>query len=248
MKKNFHITQILIFLCIISIFCIFPLAGHAGSGNNADLIKKQSPAVQKIGPDEYKVGSLVINKKKREMYISGSVNMQAGLVEYLACTQAEAGKLHESVLKLEANPSDIQVALLLLGFQPKNNLKFQGDPTIPEGDFLEIWVEWELANRKKNKIRGEELVYDQNMKKSMDKTPWVFTGSQIMDGRFMADIEGSIIATFRDPFALINNPLPSGADDTIYVCNEKVVPSQGTKILLTITAAKMVKQKGHLPA
>ena len=169
----------------------------------------------------------------REISLPGSVNMQSGLIEYLACHN-EVGKLHESVLKIDARPSDLQVALLLLGLKNKNNLEFQGDPTVPEGDLLDIFVEWELPDKTMKRVRAEELAYDQHKKQPMDRTSWVFTGSEILNGQFMADKDGSIIATFRDPLAIINNPLPTGADDTVYVSNEKLVPPRDTKIRLII--------------
>ncbi|MEW6379167.1 MAG: YdjY domain-containing protein [bacterium] len=190
--------------------------------------------IEQTGPDEYRIGKLMLNKKTREIAITGQVNMQSGLVEYLACCSAEAGKLHESVLKLDTKPSDVQVALLLLGAKAENNLKFQGDPNPPKGDPLEIWVEWELQDKTKKKVRGEELVYNQAEKKPMGKTTWAFTGSFIREGRFVADMEGSIIATFRDPAALINNSLPVGADDTQIFSNENLLPPVGTKVTLFI--------------
>ena len=235
MGKKLYIRQKLIWVFIISVFYLFPSISHSDPPV-LPVIGKQirgKSDVKQIGPNEYKIGGVILNKNRKEMYLPGSINMQSGLVEYLAC-HAEVGKLHESVLKVEAKPSDLQVGLLLLGCKAHNNVKFQGDPTIPEGDLLEIWVEWELQDKTKKRVRAEELVYDQEKKKPMDKTYWIFTGSQIIDGQFMADIEGSIIATFRDPAALINNPLPSGADDTIYVSNEKILPPQGTNVLLTV--------------
>lgn len=233
MKKIFSKMSYLVFICLCSILIS---TIYAEPPVIKDSLDKKSN-IQQIGPDEYKIGSLTLNKDKREIYISGSINMQSGLVEYLACYK-EVGKLHESVLKLDAKPSDIQVALLLLGFKNKNNLKFQGDSTIPEGDPLDIFVEWELTDKAKKRVRAEELVYDQQKKKAMEKTFWVFTGSQIIDGKFMADTDGSIIATFRDPLAIINNPLPSGADDTIYSSNEKLLPVNDTEVLLIIKAAE----------
>lgn len=206
-----------------------------------DPLDKKSD-IQQIGPDEYKIGSVILNKNRREIHISGSINMQSGLVEYLACHK-EVGKLHESVLKIDAKPSDIQVALLLLGFKNKNNLKFQGDSTIPEGDPLDIFVEWESEDKSKKRVRAEETLYDQQKKKTMERTCWVFTGSQIVDGQFMADIDGSIIATFRDPLAIINNPLPTGADDTVYVSNEKLLPPEDTRVNLIIKAAEKAVSK-----
>ncbi len=242
--EKFQISLRLVCLFIISVYFLFPSISYSDSQVVENpIVEKKSTAIQQIGPNEYKIGAVVVDKNKKEMYVPGSVNMQTGLVEYLAC-HAEVGKLHESVLKFEAKPSDLQVALLLLGFKPKNNLKYQGDPTIPEGDRLEIWVEWKLPDKSTKRVRAEELVCDPEKKKTMDKTYWVFTGSQIIDGQFMADIEGSLIATFRDPAAIINNPLPSGADDTRYVSNEKLLPSQGTEVVLIIKGTEQESSKG----
>ena len=106
---------------------------------------KNPPHIEQIGKDEFRIGSVILNKRLREISLPGRVNMQSGLIEYLACHN-EVGKLHESVLKIDAKPSDLQVALLLLGLKSKNNLEFQGDPTVPEGDLLDIFVEWELPD------------------------------------------------------------------------------------------------------
>ena len=236
LNDRFCIWKVIIFSAI-SILYAFTLLNYAAPQVNAEQMGK-NPPVQQIGPDEYKIGGLTLNKSRKEIYIPGSINMQKGLVEYLAC-QAEIGKLHESVLQLEVKPADVQIALLLLGLKPKNNLTFQGDPTAPEGDPLEIWVEWELADKTRKKVRAEELVFDQKKEKPMDKTYWIYTGSEIVDGKFMADVEGSIIATFHDPVALINNPLPGGGDDTVYICHEKLLPPQGTKVLLTVRVVEV---------
>lgn len=211
-----------------------PSSGEPAPAASLPSHQGERTPIEQISPDEYRIGKLMLNKKTQEIAITGQVNMQSGLVEYLACCSAEAGKLHESVLKLDTKPSDVQVALLLLGAKAENNLKFQGDSNLPKGDPLEIWAEWELPDKSKKKVRGEELVYNQGEKKPMQKTSWAFTGSFIREGRFAADIEGSIIATFRDPVALINNSLPVGADDTQIYCNEKLLPPVGTKITLLI--------------
>ena len=123
--------------------------------------------------------------------------------------------------------------LAALGLEPRGNLKYQGDPNPPQGDSVLIYVEWE-SNGKKVKVRGEDLVYNVKEKRPMKRTPWVFTGSKIYKGRFMAEIDESLITTYHDPYTIIDNPLPEGGDDTIYCVNEKVVPPKGTKILMTI--------------
>ncbi|MGA1863828.1 MAG: YdjY domain-containing protein [bacterium] len=241
MKKILFKMSFFVVICLCSILISIT---HADSPSIKDPLDKKS-SIQQIGPDKYEIGNVILDKNKREIFISGSINMQNGLVEYLACHE-EVGKLHESVLKMDAKPSDIQVALLLLGFKNDNNLKYQGDPTIPEGDSLDIFAEWELPDKNKKRVRAEELVFDKQNNKTMQRTHWVFTGSQIVDGQYMADTDGSIIATFRDPFAIINNPLPSGADDTIYFSNDKLLPPKDTQVQLIIKAAEKGASKKTL--
>ncbi|MGA1825166.1 MAG: YdjY domain-containing protein [bacterium] len=227
------------------IFLIFIAINYVNFSNGADAHKGDPPVAQ-IGPDQFKIGNVILDKKKKEIYARGNVNMQTGLIEYLA-SWSENGKLHESVLKLDTKPSNLQVALLLLGIKPENNLKFQGDSTPLEGDLLEIYVEWESPDKKKKRVRAEELVYNKDKKKSMERTCWAFTGSEISNGSFIADVEGSIIATFRDPIAIINNPLPDATDDTIYFSNENLLPPIGTEILLTIKAPQQSTPENLFP-
>jgi hypothetical protein len=52
----------------------------------------------------------------------------------------------------------------------------------------------------------------------------------------MADMEGSIITTFHDPYTIIDNPLPGGGNDELYVVNETLVPPKETEIQLIIKA------------
>jgi hypothetical protein len=70
----------------------------------------------------------------------------------------------------------------------------------------------------------------------MPPTPWLFTGSMVVDGRFIADLDGSIIATYSDPAAVLNNPLAGRLDDTVYEANADILPAPGTEVTVTIAA------------
>jgi hypothetical protein len=52
----------------------------------------------------------------------------------------------------------------------------------------------------------------------------------------VAEIEKSLIATYHDSTAIINHPLPEGADDTVYNVNSEVVPRRGTAVTLVVKA------------
>ncbi len=210
------------------------LIGRGQSDAKDGKLSDRKPQVRKLADGVYRVGTVTLNREKREIYIDGEVNMQSGMIELLAC--AWGGKQHESVLVLDVVPHHLQVALLLLGLEPGGHkLEYQGDPRTPEGDSLEVWVEWE-QNGTVKRVRGEDLVYNIPQKRSMKHTPWVFAGSVIYDGRFMADEDRSIITTFHDPLTIIDNPLSTGGDDTIYRVNEKMVPKVGTPVKLILKA------------
>lgn len=195
---------------------------------------KQVP-ITKVSEGVYKIGKVVVDQKKREVRLEGVVNMQQGLVEYLAV--ADRGKLHESVLLLDAEPIHLQLGLILLGLKYGRNLKFQGDTDVPLGDHVDIFVEW-MDKGKKKQVRAEDLIFNQQTGKSMRHTSWVFSGSVEMEETFVAGVERSIIATYHDPASIIDNPLPEGEDDTILYSNEKLLPTAGTEVTVFIRALK----------
>lgn len=190
------------------------------------------PPITKLQENIFQVGAITINKKERFASIKGEINMSDGPVEYLACTPN--GKLHESVLSLQVEPYHIQVALLLLGLVPGDSpIEFQGAPEPPCGDPVRIVISWE-ENGKPKAYSPEHLVTQFRTDKIMEETDWVFTGSQIMDGRYMAQAEGSIAAIFHDPFAIFDHRSLAGADDTLFQANKKVLPPVGTPVIFKI--------------
>jgi hypothetical protein len=64
----------------------------------------------------------------------------------------------------------------------------------------------------------------------MQRSAWVFSGSILKEGRFVADEELSLVGTYRDPAAILNNALPAGSDDAVYKPNERILPPVGTPI------------------
>jgi hypothetical protein len=236
---------------ILAIFCLIyspeldaqppvlstpPASPPPRPGEPADWGRIKEPPVKRIGRDTYQVDNILINKREKSIVLPGKVNMQEGLVELLAC--GRYGKLHESVLMLPVEPYYVQVALLLIGLQPgEKKLKYQGDPGLPVGDPVEIYVEWKERGRVVRK-RAEELIFDKSAGRAMPHTRWVFTGSLIHDGNFMAQIEQSIVTTYHDPMTIIDNPLSGGGDDTIYFVNKEVVPPVGTPVTVIIKALR----------
>ena len=194
------------------------------------------PSIVMVDENRLKIGDIIIDRKERFVSMEGEINMAEGLVEYFA--SSGEGKLHESVLKIYAQPYHIQIALLLLGLEPGNQpIEYQGANEKPCGDPVRIMVSWQ-TNGEYKEVPAEDLVFNRATDKSMGKTVWVFTGSKIMDGNYMAQVEGSIVSTFHDPFAILDHRSDTGADDTLFFANEKLLPSKGTKVVMKIFAEK----------
>lgn len=178
------------------------------------------------------MGSVLVDPSNRCVLVQGYVNQTNGLVELLAC--GPNGKTHESVLVLQANPLDLHTGLLLLGLKPDGRPQDVGVWPKPwRGPQLDLWVEWQ-ENGQNVRRRAEEMVWDTEKKRSLPPTPWLFTGSVMEQGRFCALAEDSHIATYWDPWALINLPLACGANDDTLCANRRTVPPLGTPIRLRL--------------
>jgi len=205
------------------------------AGSTEDPVTVHDSLITKIDQDTYAVGGVRISKSTREITVPGAVNMQQGQVEYFATTRR--GKTHEAVLVLDCQPLDLQTALLLLGFEcGEANMRYQGDSIPPQGDSLAVMVRWTDADGREVVHPAYELVYDRPHETTMRPTPWLFTGSMVVDGRFIADLDGSIIATYSDPAAVLNNPLSGRLDDTVYEANAALLPEPGAEVTVTIAA------------
>ncbi|MFN3648837.1 MAG: YdjY domain-containing protein [Armatimonadota bacterium] len=190
---------------------------------------EESPA-RKIGDDLYQVGKLKVDLKSRTATCSGKVNMDRSTIEYLAV--APGGKLHESVLSLDVRPLHLQIGLILLGLEPKGGIDVQGDEKPPQGSPVDVFVSWKRDGRSV-KVHAEDLVWDLERKRPLQRGPWIFSGSIVRDGQFVADEELSLIATYRDPAAIVNNGLPGGTDDSLYKVNERICPKFETPVTVT---------------
>ena len=110
---------------------------------------------------------------------------------------------------------------------------------------LLVFIEWE-KDGKPFSCRAEDLIVDTRTKKPMPRTGWVFTGSKFVDevdydtqkptGNkiYLANATKTVIATYHDPAAIIDNPGESGGIGNIYLPNKDLIPERGTKVRVVI--------------
>lgn len=195
---------------------------------------KLPPTVERITENVYRVGKALVDTRARTVTCPGQINMDEGAIEYLAV--APRGKTHESLLLVDVRPLHLQLALLLLDLEPKNVLTRQGDKTTPQGAPVLLTVRWHDAQGNTKEARAEELVSEMPADRPMPTHAWVFTGSRVVSGGFEADLQKSLIAVWHDPAAILDNPLPGGANNA-YVVNHRRAPRRGTAIELIFKPA-----------
>ena len=178
-----------------------------------------------------------IDKQKRTITFPATINMTQGMLEYLIV--ADTGKTHESLLATKIQPYDVQVAMLLLGIAPAR--KANAEPpaqinkqylkTAPElkGAQINIFLAWQDGHGG-HRVRVESMIWNLAKNAAMTDGPWIYNGSVMYGGKFLAQVDGSIAALVRDSAALINNPRPGNDDDQIWQVYPAMTPASGTPV------------------
>lgn len=212
-----------------------PGAGVPPIGMNAPA---NSP-IERIGEGLLRIGKVTIDKYQKTISFPAQLNMDKGLLEYVLVRTG--GKTHESLLRTEAEPYDIQLACVLLDLTGTDNpLPYQGAQETPKGDQVAIKVTVKDQSGKHQELHAAQWVAKSVAGKpeASGNLKWVYVGSWISEGRFMSQVDGSIIALYHDPVAIFDNASPGGESDKIWFVNEQAVPPLGTPVTITIQAIR----------
>ena len=197
------------------------------------------PALKVVSPGIFELGEVRLDKAERSVSFPAVLNKGEGGMEYFLVTPY--GKVHESILRTAVAPLHIHVAMVLLNAKGagKNTLpgpprEYGGSPgmAIP-GDPITIDITWQEKG-KEVKRSAEEMVSDMNGKTPMQRSPWVFNGSAVWQGIFLAQQSGSLISLIPDPVALINNSSPAGDDPAAWIANRDKLPPENVPLRVTI--------------
>jgi hypothetical protein len=206
-----------------------------------------------VGPGIFEIGKVRLDKKQRTVSFPAVLNMNQGPMEYFLVTCY--GKTHESVLRTEAQPYHLHVAVLLLGATGADTNGFSENPdptaagkkpapaagsqpitnpskeTMP-GDKISIEVSWRVDGKVARRS-AEELVFNQESQSVLGKGNWVYNGSLVADGIFLAQLGGSIVSLITDPTALVNNTGRGHENDKIWAVNTNGLPPFNTPVQVT---------------
>lgn len=217
-----------------SLILLFIMASGCGISRG-----ETPPNIQEIRPGVFQLGEITFSKQNKTVTFPAKVNMRSGTLEYLLVY--EEGKTHESLFSTKIYPAQLQVVMLLLGAKipgqknqaPPGQLDASYLKNAPKmtGAPLSIVVAWTAEGKEQ-----QRPVDDFILKKKSPVKPgmWIYNGSMEIEGRFLAQMEGSFIALVTDPAALINNPRPGNDDDQIWSPRTEQIPPEETPVQITL--------------
>lgn len=204
----------------------------------------KEPAVEQVSETKFKLGAIEFDSATREIRFPGVVNMTQGILEYVLVHVN--GKDHEALFTTEISPTDLNIVLKLLRYKSGDGDLFHGfypPGELPEfeplGEGIDMFATW--PGSIENPVY--DLIRDEKGDSSMTPLPWIYNGSEIVNGRFEAEYEGSFVAIYRDPLALFNTQHPRAIDDETWFPIKANIPAMETPVTLILkpTALKAVQ-------
>ncbi len=235
MRVPYYLALMVVLLCGVAASEADETKSRPGQPDSLEALKQE--AVKKVGPEAYAIGDVQIDAAAREIHFPAVVNMNEGLIEVVISTPG--GKLHESILVASIQPLHLHAALLLLGLIPGSNPGWYllPDPSMrpegwdrPPGSRVNVFVSWDTPGGLRE-VRAESLLMDIRSGDTMPKTDWVFIGSGLSPrGMYFAEEIGSLMTSYHDFTAVLDNPLKAGRLDEFMHADPTVVPGPGTTV------------------
>ena len=221
-----------------------PADGTAAAAAAPAAVK---PTLVQLDATRFKLGDVEFDKQTRAIRFPAVFNQREGLLEYVL-VHAVVGKTHESLLRTSINATHLNLALRLLRYESSPELfplRDEGHPTglFPRVDAktkaaarVEIRMLWKLDDTEHSAAVNELIVNTKN-DKPMPAGPWVYGGSIVHEGRFVAEMTGDIVAILTNEAAIFNYPGASNQQGDNYgdwFALTKSVPPIGTPLTVEI--------------
>jgi hypothetical protein len=203
------------------------------------------PEVKTLGSGIYDFGGITIDQKNRSFSFDAVCNQTSRLVEYALVH--ENGKIHESLFRTKINPKWIHACFLLLKESPfVTAQKEQGlavnNSRSARTRAISILVEWD-GNGTQFLEPLAQMTVKQTNQKTLDEGSFLFTGSKVIEGDYLAEMDGSIIAIYEDSRATINAIDEDNTNDDIWLANGQNMPplEKKVRIHLKLPSPKIIK-------
>jgi hypothetical protein len=183
------------------------IVNPADIGVPDDGREKARPKVEDLGAGKYRIGTINIDKVKHRITVPGVMlpYEENKAIEFLATTR-HGYKSYESVLMLETNAFEFNLACILIGLDSKQAVlpEYHFDPQPVKGDPVSIKVAWETNGKMHEYDAIELLKYGEG--KPARPAVWSYTGSMFIEGdRYLAQMDGVLIGLIHDPASIIEH-------------------------------------------
>ena len=245
-----------------SLAMVLALFSNVSRGGDPAPVGKSTPGTPASRPasrparKNVKIPGLVINFQKRCVDIEGSICLDRGSLELIACTRGS--KEHESIVAVKARPMHIHAALLLLGATPgnpamrkpidKEEKRWIDIP--PKGDSVDVFLVFKNKAGKLVEHRISDFVT--RSKETFEQKPgagddiefphtFLFAGSLLRSNgpgprTYVSDLSGNVIsiATFGDEVLCL--PGIHGQEDgsLMWQVDATRLPKVGSKVTLRL--------------
>jgi hypothetical protein len=214
--------------------------------------KKPAPAVTGV-PADGKLPHIQVDVKAKQVRVecnSCNVHQDVGL-EFFCCEQGT--NEYESVLSSRAKGSHLHLALLMVGLEPGEPVKWSESAKKwlpPHGPPLTIMCEWKKENGELARVPAYRLMVSRKTKKEAQPITWIFTGSKVMeDGKYAADAVGYLVSVLNNELTVIDISELASRDleSREWDRNSDLLPPVGTTIWMVIEPAGK-RDRGTAPA
>ena len=216
-------------LVLVALFV--PLLSYAEEANTY-------PEISEIGPGRYQFGDILIDQNNREFLFPGICNQISGLVEYALVH--EDGKVHESLFRTKVRPRFVHACFLLLKEKPETRFFKILDGNVSEWTNLrriELSIIWEQNNTYHEKPLSS-MVINQTDNRELASKSFVFSGSSTIEGQYLAEMDGSIIAVYHDSRAVLNSMDKHSNSDEVWIAHQIAMPPKGHPVRIRLKLPK----------
>ncbi|MCX5658835.1 MAG: YdjY domain-containing protein [Planctomycetota bacterium] len=222
-------------------------AVSAEAPSSAPTTKSDATVVKFSATQPATLPHIRVDPQKRFIDVEGHVIVRdAKWLELLACTPKS--REHEALLTVDARPSHIHLALLLLGLEPGSPLtwKREGEKievTPPHGPRVAVTLIYEKEG-KPVEVPANKWVVNQKTHEVFAGNIWLFAGSKMVEyegqSMYLADANGTAIAlvNFGDDLLTRDTKMTNQSDDETWGCNTAEIPPVGTAVTMRIRPVK----------
>jgi hypothetical protein len=260
-----------IIACILFLLPILPCAGETPGADAKPSTPADAPAAKaprKISPElkaaleKLALPGVKLNIEEWSVDVDSKVCLREGLLELIACTKDS--KEHESIIMIEAKPSHVHTALLLLGAKPGRPATQEAiDPEMtrwrsfpPSGGPIDVFLVITDAAGKQTEHPISDFIAraeghdwnppadDPSQEPEEEKFPthtFVFAGSHLVgegEGprRYLCDLSGNVISitTFGDELLCLPGFHDNSNGALMWQVDGEKLPEIGSKVILRL--------------